>query len=158
MEEPERSASPAAKKSNLPLYLGGLLIVTCAVGGGAWEFARHAKTPEKQKATAPEIKSVLHLENFVVNLADKEENRFLRIGIEIGLGERAEKSSESGVDSSVPRVRDAALAVLSRWRSETLLATEGKAKLKEELLQAFQQRVPGLNVREVYFTEFLVQQ
>ena len=35
---------------------------------------------------APQIKGVLHLEPFVVNLADSEDNRFLRVGIDLGLG------------------------------------------------------------------------
>ena len=47
--------------------------------------------------------------------------------------------------------------MLATWRSDALLATEGKQKLKDELLHALQDRVPDLGVKEIYFTDFLVQ-
>ena len=104
----------------------------------------------------PPIKAVLHLDSFVVNLADTEENRFLRVGIDLGLGVPVSgKEGEGGVPTA--RVRDCILTVLSTWRSDALLAPEGKQKLKDELLHALQDRVPELGVKEIYLTEFLVQ-
>lgn len=108
---------------------------------------------------APQIKGVLHLEPFVVNLADSEDNRFLRVGIDLGLGTvppAKEGKAEAG-DTPIPRIRDCILAVLSTWRSDALLAPEGKQKLKDELAHALQDRVPDLGVKEIYFTDFLVQ-
>ena len=55
------------------------------------------------------------------------------------------------------RIRDCILAVLSTWHSDALLAPEGKQKLKDELVHALQDRVPELGVKEIYFTDFLVQ-
>ena len=104
-------------------------------------------------------KGVLHLEPFVVNLADPKENRFLRVGIDLGLEKplpgKEGKSGEGDVPAA--RIRDCILYVLSTWRSDALLATDGKQKLKDEILRALQDRVPELGVKEVYFTDFLVQ-
>jgi flagellar basal body-associated protein FliL len=47
--------------------------------------------------------------------------------------------------------------VLTTWRSDALLAPDGKQKLKTELVRALRENVPELGVREVYFTDFLVQ-
>jgi flagellar protein FliL len=105
---------------------------------------------------ASQIKGVLHLDSFVVNLADTEENRFLRVGIDLGLGiPLSGKEGEGGVP--IARIRDCILVVLSTWRSDALLAPEGKQKLKDELLLALQDRVPELGVKEIYLTDFLVQ-
>ena len=57
----------------------------------------------------------------------------------------------------VAEVRDTILSVLSEARVDDLLTAKGKAKLKQDLLQALQQRVPELAVEDVYFTEFLIQ-
>ncbi len=77
----------------------------------------------------------------------------MRVGIDLGLGR------EIGKDESAPvaEVRDTILSVLSEARVDDLLTAKGKAKLKEDLLQALQQRVPQLVVEDVYFTEFLIQ-
>lgn len=108
---------------------------------------------------AQRTRGVVHLESFVVNVADPGENRFLRVGIDLGLENPLPAKDAKGGASDLPiaRIRDCILSVLSTWHSDALLAPEGKQKLKDELLRALQDRVPGLGVREVYFTDFLVQ-
>ena len=54
-------------------------------------------------------------------------------------------------------VRDTIVGVLAQSQVDDLLTAKGKAELKADLLQALQERVPGLEVEEVYFTEFLIQ-
>jgi flagellar FliL protein len=101
----------------------------------------------------------MHLESFVVNLADPEENRFLRVGIDLGLENPLPAKEGKGGEGEIPtaRIRDCILVVLSSWHSDTLLAPDGKQKLKDELVRALRARVPELGVREIYFTDFLVQ-
>ncbi len=108
---------------------------------------------------ARSVKGVLHLDPFVVNVADTEENRFLRVEIDLGLGNplSAKGGQRGDGEAPIPRIRDCILSVLSTWRSDALLAPEGKKKLKEEIIRTLQDRVPELGVKEVYFTEFLVQ-
>ena len=94
-----------------------------------------------------------------MNLADSDGNRFLRVGIDLGLGSSASAKAGKGGEGEIPtsRIRDCVLSVLSTWHSDALLAPEGKEKLKEELVRALRKRVPELDVSEVYFTDFLVQ-
>jgi flagellar basal body-associated protein FliL len=126
-------------------------IVMLAVTGS---LACRKPSPATNDATDIQDRGVLHLEPFVVNLADPEDNRFLRVGIDLGL-EKQPSGKES--DASAARVRDCIILILSTWRSDALLAPDGKQKLKDEILHALQDRVPDLGVREVYFTDFLVQ-
>ncbi len=107
--------------------------------------------PHTGKGAAPKV--TLHLESFVVNLDDPEGGRFLRVGIDLGVD--SPPASPAGVPTA--RIRDTILGVLTTWRSDALLAPDGKPKLKAELVRALREKLPDLNVREVYFTDFLVQ-
>ncbi|MFZ0964647.1 MAG: flagellar basal body-associated FliL family protein [Terriglobia bacterium] len=136
----------------------GLALLVTAGNPGCRSSSPGSKGPGKD-SRAPQIKAVLHLESFVVNLADPEDNRFLRVGIDLGLENPLPAKEGKGGEGEVPiaRVRDSILGVLSTWHSDALLAPEGKQKLKEELVHELRARVPELGVREVYFTDFLVQ-
>ena len=141
--------------SSFPRLASVLLAAVVSVG---CKSAPPTPNTRSGKSITPQVKGILHLESFVVNLADPQENCFLRVGIDLGL-ENPLPAEGKGGEGAVPiaRVRDCILAVLSTWRSDALLAPEGKQKLKAELLGALRQRVPELGVREIYFTDFLVQ-
>jgi flagellar basal body-associated protein FliL len=46
---------------------------------------------------------------------------------------------------------------LTTCKADELLTADGKSQLKRNVLAAVQKHVPELGVREIYFTEFLVQ-
>ncbi|MGH9343009.1 MAG: flagellar basal body-associated FliL family protein, partial [Terriglobia bacterium] len=109
-------------------------------------------------ADAPPV-AVIPLESFIVNLADPDHNAFLRAGITVAVSKPLPKGSETPADSPyVPEIRDTILGVLNAWQSSSLLAPDGKAKLKAQLLAALQKRVPQLGIVDIYFTDFLIQQ
>lgn len=156
-DQPQAESTAKKKSRTLPLLIVALAVV---VGGLLWFASRRhaAKAATAASAAGAEtVKSSLHLESFVVNLADPE-TAFLRIGIDLGLSDMPPSSkSEDKASPLLPKVRDCVLSVLTTWQSDALLASEGKTKLKEQLLNALHSQVPELPVREVYFTEFLVQ-
>jgi flagellar FliL protein len=140
------------------LLVLGLAVLT-VVGSLGCKKSSPAPSGPGKGAPASKVKAVMHLEPFVVNLADQEENRFLRVGIDLGLESPLSGKEGKGGEGEVPtaRIRDCILAVLSTWHSDALLAPEGKQKLKDELVRALRERTPELGVKEVYFTDFLVQ-
>ena len=95
----------------------------------------------------------LHLETFVLNLSDPGQRSYLRVGIDLGLSRPLGKAEAPPLGP----VRDTIIGVLGQAKAEDLITAEGKAKLKQDLLRALQNRVPELGVVEVYFTEFLIQ-
>ena len=133
------------------ISLLGLALVGGAGGLGCDDLPPSPEAGRNGQPAPPNV--TVHLENFVVNLSDAEGGKFLRIGIDLGLDSLP--ASHAAIPTA--RVRDTILAVLTTWRSEALLAPDGKLKLKEELVRGLRERVPELHVREVYFTEFLVQ-
>ena len=76
-----------------------------------------------------------------MNLADSEGGRFLRVGIDLGLESPLPTTwgGEKGPGVPTARIRDSILAVLTTWRSDPLLAPDGKQKLKAELVRGLRQ-------------------
>ncbi len=144
--------APPARRSGAPakwIVLAAALVVALVWFGRWFTSAQQAETGAQDQ-----VKSVLHLEPFVVNLADPEEKAYLRVGIDLGM--TGEMPKESAV-AATALVRDTLLGVLTTCNPQQLLSAEGKVQLRQQLLQALQQRDPGLGVEEVYFTEFLIQ-
>jgi flagellar basal body-associated protein FliL len=148
---PEKSASKTKW-----MVLGGITAALAALA--TVQLLRASR--EKPKGTvlrdASRVQSVLHLDTFVMNLADPDEKAYLRVGIDLGLGEEGPGKAEEG-GAPVALVRDTILGVLAQCKPDELLRPEGKAKLKADLVEALRQRAPALSVEEVYFTEFLIQ-
>jgi len=139
------------------VIVGGLLAITL-LAGASWFLLSKSRTESGSPPPAPAVKEVMHLESFVVNLADPPGDCFLRLGIDLGLGRAINAHGEKDT-GAVPtaQVRDVVLRVLTTYHSADLLAPTGKVKLKEELVKSLQAAIPELGVREVYFTDFLVQ-
>jgi flagellar basal body-associated protein FliL len=144
--------------AGLALLLGG--------SGATWFFFVHGKSAQAagekvEKTTKKDPEYTVHLDSFTVNLDDQEESHFLRITLELGVGQvpKGDPGKEGSDNSGFPtaQTRDAVLAVLSASKANELLTPEGKTALKQKLLAALQQKVPEIDARSVYFTEFLVQ-
>jgi flagellar FliL protein len=155
----ELPSSRPQKKSKTVLLIVVLLVVL-ATAGNAWFFLHRSQPAEASAAadTNAAPKYTLHLESFTANLADPGETHFLRITMDLGLDNAPTVEKEgSGITFPMARVRDAIISILTVSQADPLLTPEGKAKLKRDLLQALQQKVPELGIRDIYFTEFLVQ-
>ncbi|HTR48881.1 MAG TPA: flagellar basal body-associated FliL family protein [Verrucomicrobiae bacterium] len=162
-DEPKNAATPAEapKKSKAPILLAIIAVVLLGGGGAAFYLLHHSKTAEaapenNAKPDAPEF--VIHLDTFTVNLADPEEGHFLRVTIDLGLGHPPKGAAERGYgDFPMARARDAILSVLTVGKADVLLTLDGKNQLKRDLVQTLQDKVPEADVRNIYFTEFIVQ-
>jgi len=153
---------PKPKKpgSKMLIIVMVLLLLAGAAGGWYWFRSRkaHAAAPAKPAVVLSEVNAVMHLEGFTVNLADKDQSCYLRLGVDLGLGHDVPGGKEGEKAAELtPMVRDTLLGVLSTWTADQLLAPDGKTKLKADVLKALQDRSPQLDVKEVYFTDFLVQ-
>jgi len=137
--------------------LSAALVIAFGTAGTYFLFHRSASGAEKKAKPAPKAQSLMHLDPFVVNLADAEGDRFLRVGIDLGLDRGEKKEREDQAAMSLARTRDTILSILTTCNAEALVSSNGKANLKERLTAALRERSPELGVREIYFTEFLVQ-
>lgn len=153
-------ASAPQKSKTALLFIIVVLISLVGGAGAAWFFLHRGKTAEAApQQKPPDPGYVAHLEPFTVNLADSEDSHFLRITIDLDLGHapKGAEGEKGNGDFPSARIRDAVLAVLTLGKADVLITPEGKAALKHDLIAALQQKVPEIDVRDVYFTEFLVQ-
>ncbi|HEX4074094.1 MAG TPA: flagellar basal body-associated FliL family protein [Candidatus Acidoferrales bacterium] len=145
--------------SKLPRILGVaiVLLLVLAVGGGIW-YLRHSDTQASDtpaSADGPPA-AVIHLESFIVNLADQSQITYLRVSMDLGV-DKAPDKKDGGAGVPIASIRDVIIGVLATRHSDELLTPEGKLKLKQDLISALNDRVPEIGVRDIYFTDFLVQ-
>jgi flagellar basal body-associated protein FliL len=141
----------AASSSRMGTALFGLACALLALG--IWFWSTRGTRPESSAGQGSQVKSTLHLESFVLNLADPGQRSYLRVGIDLGLSRQMGR----GENAPLGPVRDTILSVLGQSQADDLVTAKGKTNLKEHLLHGLQERVPDLGVEEVYFTEFLIQ-
>lgn len=101
-----------------------------------------------------EVKHVIELQPFIVNLADQEGSYYLRMTVSIGVGESKEEKPDPLFTT---RVRNAILAVLTTKTSEDVLTPEGKTALRRELLKVARKAVAEPEVHAIYITDLIVQ-
>jgi Flagellar basal body-associated protein len=165
------SPGPAlAKRSIASLLLAmvvGVVMSSAAFGGALYYLARagklslHKNAPSKSVSNVHPSTHLLALDPLLVNLSDPDGSTYARLSITLEVEDStAEGSKTSGNKSGedeVVAVRDTALTVLGQQTANDLLAAHGKEDLKAELLKAFNQNNPGIKVRKILFTDFLVQ-
>ncbi len=174
--ELDESTKPKKKGKKLLLIVGLLIVLLIGGGGGFyfWSRATHvqakgaetghkeekhaAKKEDGEKFSLPEdgeVKSVVELPPFIVNLADAEQARYLRLTVSVGIGD--EGGEEKPDSLFLTRVKNAMLSVLTTKTSNDVLTVEGKQKLRQELLQAAQAASEEPKVEAIYITDFIVQ-
>ena len=100
-----------------------------------------------------------HIEPFTVNLADdRYGSRLLYTGITLRVGN---EQSKAIIEEHMPQVRSRLLILLSGKQANELTSTEGKEELAQAIISRLNvpltENQPPLDLREVLFTEFIVQ-
>jgi flagellar protein FliL len=159
-QQTDQEAAPKKKRGKLLLII--ILVIVLLGGGGAGFYfgkvraaapTATAETGKKEGESEENVKHVIELAPFIVNLADKNESRYLRMTISLGVDEAEEK-----VDPLyTTKIRNAILATVTNKTSEEILTTEGKAKLREEVLAAAKGAAKKPEVLAIYITDFIVQ-
>lgn len=91
---------------------------------------KQAKKPEHGKDEHKGPPTFVPLDPFIVNLADKDSERFAQVGLSLQVDEAKVAEEMKGY---MPAIRNAVLLILSHKTSAELLSIEGKQKLAEEV-------------------------
>ena len=97
---------------------------------------------------------IFSLDTFIVNLADKGGNRYLRVTMDLELGNQ---EMESEVSQRLPQVRDSILMILPTKRFEDISTVQGKTTLRDEMLETINGYLAQGKITNIYFKEFVVQ-
>ena len=139
-----------------------LMLVVLALGGFiAWKLVTldiplmsgngHA-APVEEVEKSPGV--LMEMDNVTVNLADLEENRFLRVKIKFEIESEEEKLRIETFDA---QIKDLIITTLSSKTFNEVRTSQGKFALKEELAYRINSLVGGRPVRKLYFSDFVAQ-
>ena len=103
---------------------------------------------------AREVGVIHPLGNFVVNLLDPGNLRYINCRIEVEVEDLATVKEITGREA---QFKDAVISLLGNQSYEDVLGVEGKSRIREELLVRFNRLLPEGQISRVYLTEFVVQ-
>jgi flagellar FliL protein len=144
----EAAAAPPKGKKKLIIILAAVLLLA-GVGGGGAVFMMKKKAaeaaaaaeegdeaaPAKHKAAKKDHgtpPAFLPLEPFIVNLADKEVDRYAQIGVTLEIDD---PKTADQLKAYMPAIRNGILMVLAHKTSAELLERKGKEALANEIMR-----------------------
>ena len=147
---------PGKKKSSIMKYviIGVIVLVVLGAGiGGAVVFM--SKSAEKKPAAVvAAIGPTWAMEPLIVNLADNNGDRYLKVVMQLELtGPEASKE----LDVIKPKFRDSIVDLLSNKTYKDLADNIGKQRLRDEVMLRGNSMLMQGKINKVYFTEFVIQ-
>jgi flagellar FliL protein len=150
----------------LLMLIGLLMVFMLGMGGGLFmmwnklselsiQTAANAG-PNPGQGNNPEqpLGPICSLETFIVNLADKGGNRYLRVTMDLELGN---PELQAEINKRLPQVRDSVLMILPSKRFDDISSVEGKVALRDEILEKLNSLLTLGKITNIYFKEFVVQ-
>lgn len=101
-----------------------------------------------------EVGIMYPLDPFTVNLLSESGRRYLKVTINLEM-EGKELSPE--LEKKKPLLRDIIIRTLSSKSLEEISTNQGKEKLKQEIINGMNPRLKDAKIKNVYFTDFVVQ-
>jgi len=150
----------------LVLLIGVLMVLMVGLGGGLFmmwnklstlntqSVANAGEKPVQEGNLEHPLGPIFSLDTFIVNLADKGGNRYLRVTMDLELGN---SDLETEISKRLPQVRDSILMILPTKRFEDISTVKGKTALRDEMLETINGYLAQGKITNIYFKEFVVQ-
>jgi flagellar FliL protein len=153
-QEQQQSAEPK-KKSTLKWLLIIAAVVTVVAAGTAAGLYFFLKADAKKPAAAqPAVLSTWPMEAFIVNIADTNGERYLKLVVQL---EVSDPSVVTELEQLKPRLRDSILDLLTPKTYKDLIDLGGKQRLREDIAGRINNTLTKGKVTKVYFTDFVIQ-
>jgi len=175
-EEKNEEVAPQKSGSKLVLIIIIVLLLLILIGGGLAAYFLLGDNGEEQVADqqpqaqtqAKQVKKrnisrnsdlmqigpIYPLDQFIVNLLSENGSRFLKIKMDLELS-GPELTAE--LDKKKPLIRDIVIRTLTSKTFQEVSTGKGKEKLKDELVDRINSVLADGSVRNIFFTEFVVQ-
>jgi flagellar FliL protein len=171
----EKTEEVVEKKSggSMVLIIVIVLLVLLLVGGGLVAYFLLSSSDTPAVNTAPgQTKSMktnrrskrstdyltvgpmYPMSQFIVNLLSENGSRFLKTSIDLEM-DKTELSAE--LDKKKPLIRDIIIRTLSSKTFEEISTMKGKDRLKDELVSKINDVLTDGQVKNIFFTDFIVQ-
>ncbi len=143
------------KKLSLRTLLVIGLVVLVVFGGGFFVYKTYISEMLAERAARRAAAPVLYsMSNILVNLSDAGGKRYLKVNLELQLEDQAVIDELKTYNHAV---RDTVILLLSGKVYDDISSPAGKLTLKREIITRLNRILTKGEVKDVYFTEFLVQ-
>lgn len=172
-----------AKKKKKLIIIGGAALLLLIVAGVASYFLflkkddsaeekpkdqAAATTPAPELTPPPAIGPMIEIKEFVVNIVSESDRHYVKASLTIELINNTnivnKETKATGNDAAkeeatqrMPQIRDSILLLISNKTYEELQDLQGKKQLKAELASKINSVLQSGKVKEIYFTDFVVQ-
>ena len=144
------------------LVVAVLLVVTLGLAGGFFMMwnklsalnSQANATVQDQQVQTTALGTLFPLDTFIVNLADQERSRYLRVTMDLEL---AAPTDAEKLNQRLPQVRDRILMLLPSKRFADIASMEGKTALRDEIIGKLNGLFPENVITNIFYTEFVVQ-
>lgn len=147
------------------LVVAFLFLVMIALTGGLFMIWSKLSTNEAQadntmttevanQKAQQSLGTIFPLDTFIVNLADQNGKRYLRVTMDLELSDGVVVRD---MKQRLPQMRDSILMVLPSKRFEDIRTIEGKIRLRNEIIANLNSIFGKESITNIYFTEFVVQ-
>ncbi|MBW2433152.1 MAG: flagellar basal body-associated FliL family protein [Deltaproteobacteria bacterium] len=152
--------------SNKVMFLVIAVMLVVTIGLAAGFFMMWGKLSEINTQAPPtanmdinqsqmaQLGPLFPLKTFIVNLADEERNRYLRVTMDLEL---VAPTDTEKLNQRLPQVRDRILMILPSKRFDEIASVEGKTALRDEIINKLNSLFPRTVITNIFFTEFVVQ-
>ena len=162
MAETESETVQSKPKIRVWVIVTGVCLVLAAsvlawrIMAGRWTPPGLSRATESVQAQA-KVRSTLDLDPFLVNLADTENARFLKVTFRLGVEDKELAQQLSADPVALAATRDTIISLLSSKTADQVLTPVGKDQLRQEVRKRVNSILPKGSIGEVYIVDFVVQ-
>jgi flagellar protein FliL len=153
---PETAVKKGGKKK---LFLIGGVVLVLAAGGGFYYSTRAAahEEPAAAKEISPKDRGLVSFDPFVANLADEGGRRFVRVTVQLVVGDVMQAAEITETPVLAMQARAIILELLGMQLADALVTPEGKVALRQAIAERVADALQELEVIDVLFSDFVVQ-
>jgi len=164
---PEEEGGKKKSKKKLIIILLLLLMILGGAGAAGWFFFLRGGDEELEEGAAqeevkkdedaepvPAIGPTIAIETFIVNIVDRDDNRYLKASLTI---EFDTPEAQLEATERMPQLRDTILLLVGSKTFDELRDLQGKLQLRAELMGRINELMTGGKATNVFFTDFVIQ-
>lgn len=149
--------------------IAGAVVILVVVAVAVKMFVLTPKKTQPAKTTADSNNQltdanleIVPMKPIIVNLSDPSGDKYLKIAITLVERKKPSKKKEgegksNGVSLEDAIIKDTIIGLLSSKESMDINSYEGKNALKKELIASINKTLKKNFVKDIYFTEFIIQ-
>ncbi|MBV5306522.1 MAG: flagellar basal body-associated FliL family protein [Desulfobulbaceae bacterium] len=184
--EPVAIGNQGGKKKKLIIIAGGALLLIIILGVAAFFLLKKDPAKEEKHGDEPAavhapdlnpsatIGPMVEIKEFIVNIISEGDRHYVKASMTIELVGSAGAAGAAGggghgeaaggkdpateeVTQRMPQIRDSILMLIGNKTYDELQDIQGKKQLKAELISKLNSILHKGKVKEIYFTDFIVQ-